>query len=81
MYRPCTETYPGIPVVKYECIGHVQKRVGCCLRKLMKKVKGLSELTSNIIDRLQNYFGIAIRTNVYNLGGTKKAVISCRFNK
>ncbi|GFW85719.1 uncharacterized protein TNCV_853681 [Trichonephila clavipes] len=28
-------------VVKYECIGHVQKRVGSRLRKLKKSTKGL----------------------------------------
>ena len=54
MCRPCRETYPGIPVVKYECAGHAEKRVGCRLRKLKENIKGLSELTGNIIDLLQN---------------------------
>ena len=58
----------------------LQKRVGCHLRKLKKNVKGLSELTGNIIDRLQNYFGIAIRTNVNNLEGMKKAVAAVLFH-
>ena len=79
-YGSVKEIYPGIPVIKYECVGHVQKRVGCRLRKLKKNVKGLSELTGNVIDRLQNYFGIAIRTNVNDLEGMKKAVAAVLFH-
>ena len=33
--------YPGIKVTKFECIGHVQKRMGKRLRTLRKTVKGL----------------------------------------
>ena len=51
-YEKVKEVYPGVPVIKYECIGHVQKRVGNRLRKLKKTVKGLSGLTDSIIDKL-----------------------------
>ena len=37
-------------------------------------------MTGNIIDRLQNYFGIAIQTNVNNLEGMKKAVAAVLFH-
>ena len=33
--------YSELKVVKRECIGHIQKRVGTHLRKLKKAVKGL----------------------------------------
>ena len=59
-------TYPGMKVKKFECIGQIQKRVGNRLRKLKKEVKGLGgkgRLTDSIIDKLQNYYGIAIRKN------------------
>ncbi|GFV69086.1 uncharacterized protein TNCV_2929151 [Trichonephila clavipes] len=36
------DTYELNSVTKFECIGHVQKRVGSCLRKLKTKTKGLS---------------------------------------
>lgn len=52
---------------KLECTGHVQKRVGCRVRKLKKTVCGLGgkrKLTDALIDHLQNYYGIAIRANV-----------------
>lgn len=40
-------------VIKYECIGHVQKRVGTALRKLTKqrKLGGRGKLTEKMIDR------------------------------
>ena len=56
---PKYETYGDKEVVKFECVGHYQKRVGTLLRKL-KKDKGLGELTAPLIDKLRNYFGIAL---------------------
>ena len=65
--------YSGIKVQKLECIGHNHKCVGNRPRKLKERVKGLGckgKLTSVIIDRIQNYYGIAIRSNVGDLKGT-----------
>ena len=73
----------GIEVAKQECIGHVQKRVGTALRKLKKDTPGLSgkgKLTDSMIDKLQNYYGIAIRSNVGDLQGMKKAVLASLFH-
>lgn len=67
----------GITVEKKECIGHVQKMVGTTLRKLKRESPGLGgrgKLTDSTIDKLQNYYGIAIRANVGNLTGMKKAI-------
>lgn len=63
-------------VVKKECIGHVQKRVGTRLRKLKKTEKGLGKLGLNdaVIDKLQNYYGIAIRNNIGSLAEMKTAI-------
>lgn len=75
--------YDGIKVMKKECIGHVQKRVGNRLRKLKLKVKGLggrNKLTNATIDRLQNYYGIAIRSNVGDLEGMKKSILASLFH-
>lgn len=66
-----------VKVKKKECVGHVQKRLGTALRKLKKETKGLGgkgKLTNNMIDKLQNYYGIAIRSNPGNLAGMKKAI-------
>jgi hypothetical protein len=67
----------SVKLVKKECVGHVQKRVGTALRKLKKENKGQGEkgkLTDALIDRLQNYYGIAIRSNVGNLEAMKRAI-------
>ena len=65
-------------VSKKECIGHVQKRVGTRLRKLKKTEKGFTKLslTDQIIDRLQNYYGMAIRSNFGDLDTMKKAIFA-----
>ncbi|XP_068672674.1 uncharacterized protein [Montipora foliosa] len=73
----------SVQVVKQECIGHVQKRVETALRKLKKENPGLGgkgKLTDAIIDKLQNYYGIAIRSNIGDLSGMKKAVHASFFH-
>lgn len=70
-------------VTKLECIGHVQKRVGSRLRKLKKTTKGLSgkgKLTDRFIDKLQNYYGIAIRSNTGDLSKMQSAVIAAFYH-
>ena len=77
------DTYPGIEVQKLECVGHYQKRIGNRLRKLKKKEKGLGgrgKLTDATIDRLQNYFGVAIRQNAGDLAGMVKATRASLFH-
>ena len=62
-------------VMKLDCIGHVQKRAGTALRELRKKTAGKLKdglpvggrkhrLTDSCIDKLQGYYGKAIRRNV-----------------
>ena len=74
-----------IDIVKKECIGHVQKRMGTALRKLKlttgkqklsdgKTLGGNGRLTFKEIDRLQTYYGLAIRRNVGNLLGMKSSI-------
>ena len=75
--------YPGVTVEKLECVGHVQKRVGTRLRNLKKNVKnlgGAGKLTDKMIDRLQNYYGIAVRSNKGNLEAMKKAIYAVIFH-
>ena len=60
--------YPGKSVNKLECIGHIQKRVGSNLIKLSQQhsfIKGTGEgkLTKKVINTLQNYYGMAIRSS------------------
>lgn len=69
-YSTVKETYAPDLVKKRECVGHYQKRVGTRLRALKKKNgKIMKPVTDVVIDKLQNYFGIALRANT---GGTVK---------
>lgn len=77
------DTYPGVSMQKLECVGHYQKRVGTRLRNLKKKEKGLGgrgRLTDAMIDRLQNFLGVAIRQNAGNLQGMKAGALSTLFH-
>ena len=82
---------PNVTINKLECVGHVQKRVGSRLRKLLqdnkgiklsdgKKINGKGRLTAAIINKLQNYFGLSIRQNTSALYPMKKAVMATLFH-
>ncbi|XP_047135810.1 uncharacterized protein LOC124812840 [Hydra vulgaris] len=85
------DPYKGIIVEKMECVGHIQKRVGGRLRKLKatnkqklsdgKMLGDAGRLTEKAINKLQNYFGIAVRqstgSTVYQL---KKAIGAVLFH-
>ena len=72
-------------VVKEECVGHIQKRIGRSLREYKRKMKGKTlpdnkavggkgRLTDVMVDRIQNYFGQAIRNNADDLENMKKSI-------
>lgn len=77
--------YGDVDIVKDECIGHVQKRVGKGLRDLKTKLgstklsdgktlTGKGRLTEKMMDKLQNYYGIAVRSHVGNVDDTYRAI-------
>ena len=77
----------GVEIVKKECVGHVQKRVGGRLRNLKSKYRkkklsdgkgigGRGRLTDKMIDTMQNYYGLAIRKNKNNLNGMKSDIMA-----
>lgn len=77
--------YGPTPIVKKECVGHIQKRVGGRCRKLKqnlgsrklsdgKGISGKGRLTKQRMDTLQNYFGIGIRSNKGNREAMKSAI-------
>lgn len=84
--------YGDVEVVKEECVGHVQKRVGSRLRTLKRTMKGskLSDgkplsgqgrLTDTVIDDLQTYYGIAVRNHENDLQGMAKAIWASLFHR
>ena len=75
------------PVVKEECVGHVQKRLGTALRKYKLNVKsagakmsdggkvdGRGRLTEAVVDKMQKYYGNAIRDNSGDLQKMKDSI-------
>lgn len=71
-------------IVKKECIGHVQKRMGTRLRNLKKNTKGLSgkgKLTGKLIDELALYYGLAIRRNTNSVENMKKEIWATLYHK
>ena len=57
-------------IQKLECVNHIQKRMGTALRKLVSEQKarketisGKGKLTNALIDKLQTYYGLAIKRN------------------
>ena len=71
--------------VVIECIGHIQKRLGSRLHSLRsqwkgkrlddgKGLSGRGRLTDVAINKMQNYFGMAIRQKVGALYAMKKAI-------
>ena len=68
-----------------EYVRHVEKRVGTSMRKFKKKRKnkgigGKRKLTDAMIDKLQNYYGTAIRSNSGDLEAMKSTIYACLFH-
>ena len=82
---------PDFKIKKLECISHVQKRMGSRLRRLKNSMKGINlqdgkklsgkgRLTDSFIDKLQSYYGTAIRNNVNDLKNMRTAVWATFFH-
>ena len=81
----CEKLGIAYDIVKEECVGHIQKRLGTALRQLKlrmrgkkladgKNVGGGKHLTDKVIDKMQNHFGEAIRKNSGNLEAMRQDV-------
>ncbi|GFU90646.1 uncharacterized protein TNCV_2092431 [Trichonephila clavipes] len=87
-----SKPYKDVNIDKLECVGHVEKRMGTRLRALKLKLKGKkledkkslggrNRLTDAEIDKLQRYYGLAIRNNSGNLSAMKQAIWAIFFHK
>ena len=84
--KKCREIFGDeYTIRKEECVGHIQKRMGSGLREYKRKKKdiklsdgkvagGKGRLTDKVIDRIQNYFGEAIRNNVGDIDRMESAI-------
>ncbi|GFV25906.1 uncharacterized protein TNCV_3868731 [Trichonephila clavipes] len=87
-----SKPYKDVNIEKLECVGHVEERMGTRLRALKLKLKGKkledkkslggrNRLTDAEIDKLQRYYGLAIRNNSKNLSAMKQAIWAIFFHK
>ncbi|GFW60917.1 uncharacterized protein TNCV_4871281 [Trichonephila clavipes] len=85
-----SKPYKDVNIEKLECVGHVEKRMGTRLRALKLKGKkledkkslgGRNRLTDAEVDKLQRYYGLAIRNNSGNLSAMKQAIWAIFFHK
>jgi hypothetical protein len=76
---------PDVCIEKKECVGHVQKKMGGKMRALKQSMKGqklsdgkgisgVGRLTDKFVNKLQQYYGNAIRSNCSDLKSMKDAV-------
>ena len=72
------DPYPGLEIVKLECINHAHKRLGTALRKCSTELrlggKGVGKLTAKKCKTLQNYYRGAILDNQGSLDQMKNAI-------
>ena len=71
-----------LTVIKNECIGHVQKRMGTRLRAVRKdkKLSGKGKLTEALVKKLSTYYGLAIRINVNSVENMKTAIMATYYH-
>ena len=72
-FNTVENVYDGCKVIKLDCVGHVQKKMGKHLMNLKARTKGKlkdgkpiggrGRLTEGKIKQLQKYYGLAIRQN------------------
>lgn len=69
-------------VLKSECIGHVQKRMGTRLRNIRKtkKLGGKGKLTESLVKKLSTYYGLAIRRHIDSVQDMKKAIMATYYH-
>ncbi|XP_066590769.1 uncharacterized protein [Prorops nasuta] len=66
-------------VIKKECVGHVEKRMGTRLRNAKKANKGIGgkgegKLTDKVIGELTKYYGLAIRRHPDSIADMKREI-------
>ncbi|XP_026828856.1 uncharacterized protein LOC113562728, partial [Ooceraea biroi] len=75
-----------ITVIKKECVGHAEKRMGTRLRNAKKHNKGIvgkgaGKLTDKMIGELTTYYGLAIRRHPDSVEEMRKAIWATYYHK
>ncbi|XP_011343323.1 uncharacterized protein LOC105282795 isoform X2 [Ooceraea biroi] len=68
-------------VIKSECVGHVEKRIGTRLRNIKKeKLGGRGKLTDGVIVKLTKNYGLAIRQNIDSVLNMRTAIMASLYH-
>ena len=81
----------GVEILKHECVGHVKKRCGTHLRAMVKlphfdgdgnrvRIGRAGRLTKACIDKLQEYYGLAIKGNTNDRQAMTEAVMAVPYH-
>ena len=71
-----------LTVVKSECIGHVEKRMGSRLRNIRKekKLAGKRKLTDKVVKKLTKYHGLSIQRNVNSVADMNREIMATYYH-
>ncbi|GFS97939.1 uncharacterized protein TNCV_2018771 [Trichonephila clavipes] len=75
----CHSNFQG-SALKMEAVGATRIFQRSIVKRGLKYAHYYGKLTNSFIDRLQNYYGIAVRSNVGNLSGLQQNVIAALFH-
>ena len=86
----CNKFQNDYPAKKEDCIGHVQKKMGSALRIYKNKcrgsklpdgktVGGRGRLTDAFVEKIQNYYGVTIRSNIGKLKDMQNTIWAIYF--
>ena len=81
----------GVEILKHECVRHVKKRCGTHLRAMVKllhfdadgnrvRIGEPGRLTKDRIDKLQEYYGLAIKRNTNDRQAMTEAVMAVPYH-
>ncbi len=77
----------NVNINKENCINHVSKRMGKALRGLTatskaqkQSISGKGKLTNELIGKIQNYYGRAIKNNLNDIPLLKKRIFAILFH-
>ncbi|KAH7961600.1 hypothetical protein HPB52_010718 [Rhipicephalus sanguineus] len=82
------KVYGFVPIEKEDCVNHIHKRMGAALRNLLQKSKGegrpslggKGKLTAELVTKLTNYYGWALKAHQGNIDEMENAVLATYYH-
>ncbi|KAH7940305.1 hypothetical protein HPB52_023019 [Rhipicephalus sanguineus] len=82
------KVYGFVPIEKEDCVNHIHKRMGAALRNLLQKSKGegraslggKGRLTAELVTKLTNYYGWALKAHQGNIDEMENAVLATYYH-